>query len=99
MTTDDAHVLRTTHLLEKVNAAGFNLSQRQLTRWRQHGLLPEVEQRGTRGSRGSEVLWPHDSDRQLLVVCALRQRFRKLDDLLLALRVNLWCPPCQPLVR
>lgn len=83
-TTDDAHVLRTSHLLEKANAAGFDVSQRQLTRWRQHGLLPEVEQRGTRGSRGSEVLWPRGSDRQLLAVCALRQRFRKLDDLLLA---------------
>jgi hypothetical protein len=90
MTSNDGRVLLTSHLLEQATGAGFSVSDRQLKRWRQRGLLPKVKQQGLPGSRGSEVTWPRGSDQQLVALCVLRQRFGRLDDLLLAAWWDRW---------
>ena len=58
---------------------GFQVTRAQLHRWQQGGLLPKPEQRGLGRGRGTEVLYPAGSTRQLRALCELLRQKRSLD--------------------
>jgi hypothetical protein len=78
-------------ILAAALAAGFDVTADQLRRWHRTGLLPRPEQVGLgrprigerRGEqeRGSTVVYPVGTTAQLLALCALRGKHKKLDRL------------------
>lgn len=89
MTTPDSD-LTTARLLAAARTAGFDVSETQLKRWRQRGLLPRPEQHHRAGLHGSVSVWPPDTERHVIALCDIATRFRKLDDLLLSLWWEGW---------
>jgi hypothetical protein len=60
--------------------AGFEVTRAQLHRWQRQGLLPRPRQRGLGRGRGTEVLYPPGSGRQLIALCEQLQTKRSLID-------------------
>lgn len=76
--------LSTARLLVVAREAGFEVSENQLRRWRQRGLLPRPKQLHRAGLHGSVTMWPPGTETHLVALCGLAKRFRRLNDLLLA---------------
>ena len=70
----------TTDLLAQAKQQGYAVSREQLARWHRAGLLPRPIQKGRGRNRGSEVVYPQGAVRQLLALCALHQKNRRLRD-------------------
>jgi hypothetical protein len=68
---------RATDMLARASAAGFMVSERQLERWHQEGLMPRPVQIWTEGSAGSCATYPAGSGDQLLMLCIIRQKYRR----------------------
>jgi hypothetical protein len=64
------------------------VSADQLKRWRRAELIPRPRQTHPTGRRGSDAVYPPGTLTQLLAVCELRKRFKKLD----RIRFELWWP-------
>ncbi len=65
-------------LRAQAKQAGHDISPEQLARWHRAGLLPSPKQRGLGQKRGSEAVYPKGTARQLLALCALRRKDRRL---------------------
>lgn len=74
----DASALTNTELLALARRQGYPLSALQLMRWHRAGLLPRPEQRPLKGARGTCSLYPPGTGEQLLLLCSLRTRERRL---------------------
>jgi hypothetical protein len=68
-------------MLARASAVGFEVSVRQLERWRWEGLLPRPVQEWVDGSPGSMSTYPAGSGDQLVMLCCLRRRFRRSQDI------------------
>jgi hypothetical protein len=68
------------HLLAAAQEAGFEVTRDQLHRWQREGVLPRPRQRGLGRGRGTEVLYPPGSARQLVALCEQLQSKRSLID-------------------
>lgn len=68
-------------------AAGLDVSERQLKRWRRRGLLPTPELKSQGRARGMVAYYPADVRQQLVDLCRHRSRFRSLQTVGWAL----WC--------
>jgi hypothetical protein len=66
-------------LLTAARARSFDVSRPQLTRWHRAGLLGRPEQRSLGRGRGTETVYPEGSAEQLVRLCELHQRHRRLD--------------------
>jgi len=73
-------------LLQAITRQGHKISADQLKRWRRADLIPRPVQSHPSGNRGSEATYPPGTLNQLLAVCELRDRFKKLD----RIRFELW---------
>jgi hypothetical protein len=73
-------------LLAAARRNGCTVSADQLKRWRRAELIPRPRQRHPTGQRGSTTAYPPGTLTQLLAVCELRKRFKKLD----RIRFELW---------
>jgi hypothetical protein len=67
------------HLLREGGKTRLPVTKARLHRWQQAGLLPKPRQRGLGRGRGSEVLYPAGSGRQLIALCRLLQDKRSLE--------------------
>jgi hypothetical protein len=57
------------------------VSERQLGRWHQDGLMPRPGQTWIAGSPGSTSIYPIGSGDQLIMLCAVGKRFRRSEDI------------------
>lgn len=73
-------------LIAAASRHGCKVSPDQLKRWRRAELIPRPTQTHPEGRHGSEATYPPKTLRQLLAVCRLRGRFKKLD----RIRFELW---------
>ena len=73
-------------LIRAAARQGCNVTKHQLKRWRRAQLIPRPLQVHTGGHRGSHSSYPAGTLTQLLAVCELHERFRKLD----RIRFELW---------
>ncbi len=64
-------------LLRQARESGFSVTRDQLHRWQQVGLLPAPRQRGLGPLRGTDVLYPPGSARQLVAICRHRGEKRR----------------------
>lgn len=71
---------RVSDILAKAQAAGFAVSERQLKRWHYKGLIPRPEQFWTEGKSGSEVIYAAGTSDQLIALCVIRRKVRRLKD-------------------
>jgi hypothetical protein len=72
---------RATDILARARAAGFEVSERQLERWHQAGLIPRPVQTWTEGQPRSSALYPAGSGDQLIMLCIIRQNLRRSNDI------------------
>lgn len=72
---------RAVELLSRAKDAGFKVSRRQLARWHASGLLPRPLQLQSSGVAGSETIYPTGTSAQLIALCNLRAKNRRLSDL------------------
>jgi hypothetical protein len=59
-------------------ARGHKVSRAQLARWHRAGLLPQPRQRSLGKGHGTQSIYPPGTGTQLLALCALRARERRL---------------------
>ena len=67
-------------LLRAAVAAGYSVSRDQLVRWHRTGLLPRPSTAGLGQGRGTVTLYTVGTSRQLIALCEIRKRYRRLDD-------------------
>lgn len=65
------------NLLAVVKSRGYNVSSEQLTRWHRAGLLPRPKQI-LLGRRGSKIIYPNGSAKQVVEICRIREKERRL---------------------
>lgn len=65
------------NLLAVVKSCGYNVSSDQLTRWHRAGLLPRPRQI-LLGRRGSKIVYPNGSAKQVIEICRIREKERRL---------------------
>jgi hypothetical protein len=65
-------------LLERAKAAGHDVSPTQLARWHRAGLLPRPKQCSLGKGQGTQTLYPLGTGRQLLALCTLHAKERRL---------------------
>jgi len=74
----DAPFEKSTELLLRAQQQGYALSAYQLVRWHRAGLLPRPGQYPLKGARGTCSLYPPGTGEQILLLCSLRVRERRL---------------------
>lgn len=84
MTTQDGWPT-TAELIERLSARGLDVSIDQLKRWSRSGLVSRSAQVFETGQAGSVTRWPSEAERQVVLLTSFARRFRRLDDLLVAL--------------
>lgn len=67
-------------LLRAAVAAGYSVSRDQLVRWHRTGLLPRPSTTGLGQGRGTVTLYSVGTSRQLIALCGIHKRYRRLDD-------------------
>lgn len=77
----DASYEKSTDLLTLARQQGYPISSLQLVRWHRAGLLPRPQQRPLKEGRGTCSLYPLGTGEQLLLLCSLRTRERRLSHL------------------
>ncbi|GHO90711.1 hypothetical protein KSF_007590 [Reticulibacter mediterranei] len=75
---NDASFEKSTDLLTLAQQQGYVLSATQLVRWHRAGLLPRPKQHPLKGTRGTCSLYPPGTGEQVLLLCSLRTRERRL---------------------
>jgi len=70
----------TEEVLAAAVAAGYSVSRAQLVRWHRVGLLPRPSTTGLGQGRGTMTLYAAGTSRQLVALCEIRKRYRRLDD-------------------
>lgn len=70
-----------TELLALARQQGYPISAHQLVRWHRAGVLPRPQQRPLKEARGTCSLYPPGTGEQLLLLCSLRARERRLSHL------------------
>lgn len=65
-------------LLARLAGAGLRASPRQIRRWHRAGLLPRPVQEHAKGKPGSETIYPADTGDQLLALCEIRRKIRRI---------------------
>jgi hypothetical protein len=63
-------------VLGNARAAGFQVSEDQLTGWHRDGLIPRPQQRWTEGIAGSQTVYPIGTANQLCALCAIQTENR-----------------------
>jgi hypothetical protein len=66
-------------ILDRCSAAGVEISEHQLERWRGEELLPPVQQVHVRGRRGSQTLYPSATVGQAITIARLLSTRRSLE--------------------
>jgi hypothetical protein len=74
----DASYETSAELLLLARQQGYPISAFQLVRWHRAGLLPGTRQRPLEAARGTHSLYPPGAGEQLLLLCSLRTRERRL---------------------
>lgn len=69
---------KSTEVLLRAQQQGYALSVHQLVRWHRAGLLPRPLQSPLKGARGTCSLYPPGTGEQVLLLCSLRERERRL---------------------
>lgn len=77
----DSATLTGANLCALAHAHGYSLSPAQLARWQRGGLLPHPRHHGLGRGRGSRAVYAPVVSEQVLLLCALRVRTRRLRDL------------------
>lgn len=77
----DAGTEKSAELLTLARQRGYAISAHQLVRWHRAGLLPRPQQQQLKGARGTCSLYPPGTGEQLLLLCSLRERERRLASL------------------
>lgn len=74
----DAFAEKSAELLTLARQQGHSISAHQLVRWHRAGLLPRPQQHPLKEARGTCSLYPPGTGEQLLLLCSLRERERRL---------------------
>ena len=74
----DASAQKSTEVLALARQQGYPLSAHQLVRWHRAGLLPRPKLHPLKGARGTCSLYPPGTGEQLLLLCSLHERERRL---------------------
>ena len=74
----DAPFEKSADLLTLAQQQGYVLSATQLVRWHRAGLLPRPQQHPLKDARGTCSLYPPGTGEQVLLLCSLRTRERRL---------------------
>src|SRR5579871_2871656 len=74
----DASYETSAELLRLARQQGSPISAFQLVRWHRAGLLPRPQQQPLAAARGTRSLYPPGTGEQLLLLCSLRTRERRL---------------------
>lgn len=74
----DAFFEKSADLLALAQQQGYALSATQLVRWHRAGLLPRPQQHPLKDARGTCSLYPPGTGEQVLLLCSLRTRERRL---------------------
>jgi hypothetical protein len=74
----DTFAEKNTELLALARQQGYPISAYQLVRWHRAGLLPRPQQQPLKDARGTSSLYPPGTGEQLLLLCSLRERERRL---------------------
>ena len=69
---------KSTEVLLLAQQKGYALSAHQLVRWHRAGLLPRPQQYPLKSTRGTCSLYPPGTGEQVLLLCSLRERERRL---------------------
>jgi hypothetical protein len=69
---------KSTEVLTLARQQGYPISAHQLVRWHRAGLLPRPQQQPLKGVRGTCSLYPPGTGEQVLLLCSLRERERRL---------------------
>lgn len=77
----DASTENSAELLELAQQQGYLISAHQLVRWHRAGLLPRPQQQPLKRARGTCSLYPPGTGEQLLLLCSLHSRERRLSHL------------------
>lgn len=77
----DACAEKSAELLTLARQRGYAISVHQLVRWHRAGLLPRPQQQQLKEARGTCSLYPPGTGEQLLLLCSLRERERRLASL------------------
>jgi hypothetical protein len=67
------------NLVLRAKSAGYDIDTGQIARWNRAGLLPKPRQHGLGQGNGSDVRYPLGTGDQLMVLCWIHRRFRKLE--------------------
>src|SRR5215470_16804556 len=71
--TEVAYIESKKDLLKAAKKARFEVSERQLVRWQNSGLLPRPRRRFLGRGRGSEAVYPEGATQRLLAICRIHQ--------------------------
>ena len=63
-------------VLGRARAAGFEVSENQLSGWHRDGLIPRPKQRWAKGVAGSQTVYPAGTANQLCALCAIQTENR-----------------------
>lgn len=74
----DTSFEKSTEVLLLAQQQGYALSAHQLVRWHRAGLLPRPQQSPLKGTRGTCSLYPPGTSEQVLLLCSLHTRERRL---------------------
>jgi hypothetical protein len=74
----DASFEKSADVLTLARQQGYSLSALQLARWHRAGLLPRPQQQPLKAARGTCSLYPPGTSEQVLLLCSLRIRERRL---------------------
>ncbi len=77
----DASYEKSVELLTLARQQGYPISALQLVRWHRAGLLPRPQQQPLKEARGTCSFYPPGTGEQLLLLCSLRARERRLSHL------------------
>jgi hypothetical protein len=74
----DASFEKSADVLTLARQQGYSLSALQLVRWHRAGLLPRPQQQPLKAARGTCSLYPPGTGEQVLLLCSLHPRERRL---------------------
>jgi len=66
-------------IVQAADRSGFSVSGAQLHRWRSQGLIPRPKVRGLGRGRGATSFYPAGTDLQVVSLCELLKKDRRLD--------------------
>src|SRR6185312_3198062 len=76
---EEAYVEPSAELLARATAAAHHVSETQLARWHRAGLLSRPRRRSLGRGRGTQTLYRAGTGDQLLALCEIHKRHKKLE--------------------